>query len=135
MDNKVTMTIWVVRRSAFSIQCGGLERLWVHFTKPIYLFSKPMTSKDRDTPCGDILESEGLYDKYGWVERNEKLWVRPVSVGNWIGYDNPISHHIWDKLKEHFHNEPFENWHDIEKEGRSKPEDFLLELEIEISLK
>jgi hypothetical protein len=132
--NPVSISIWVVRNSAFSIQCGGLERLFVYFTKPVYVFTKPMTSKQRDTPFGDILESEGLYDKYGWIEPNEKTWVKPVSVGNWLGYENEVSELIWEKLKEHFHNEPFENWHVIEKEGRSKIEDFCLELKIVISL-
>jgi hypothetical protein len=131
--NPASIPIWIVRNSAFSIQCGGLERLFVYFTKPVYVFSKPMTSKQRDTPFGDILESEGLYDKYGWIEPNEKTWVKSVSVGNWIGYENEISELIWEKLKEHFHNEPFENWHIIEKEGRSKIEDFCLELNIKIS--
>jgi hypothetical protein len=132
--NPVSISIWVVRNSAFSIQCGGLERLFVYFTKPVYVFTKPMTSKQRDTPFGDILESEGLYDKYGWIEPNEKTWVKPLSVGNWLGYENEVSELIWEKLKEHFHNEPFENWHVIEKEGRSKIEDFCLELKILISL-
>lgn len=134
VSGSALLTVWVVRHSAFSVQCGGLERLFIHFTKPLYVFSKPLTSKQRDTPFGDILESEGLYDKYGWIEPNEKTWVRRVSVGNWIGYENPISEYIWEKLQEHFHNEPFENWHIIENEGRSKIEDFCLELKVRVSL-
>jgi len=127
------LTVWIVRNSAFSIQCGGLERLFVYFTKPVYVFTKPMTSKQRDSPFGDILENEGLYDKYGWIEPNEKTWVKRVSVGNWIGYENEISEYIWEKLKEHFHYEPFENWHILEKEGKSNIEDFLLELQVSVS--
>ena len=128
------LTVWVVRNSAFSIQCGGLERLFVYFTKPIYVFAKPMTSKERDSPFGYIYESEGLYLKYGWIESNRKMWVQPVSVGNWIGYENEISKYIWEKLSEHFHNEPFEDWHIVEKEGRSNIEDFILELQLSVSL-
>ncbi len=134
VSGSALLTIWVVRNSAFSIQCGGLERLFIHFTKPTYVFSKPMTSKQRDTPFGDISEKEGLYDKYGWIEQYEKTWVKRVSVGNFIGYENEVSEYIWKKLKEHFHNEPFENWHIVEKEGRSNIEDFLLELKVSVSL-
>ena len=134
VGGSTSLTVWVVRNSAFSIQCGGLERLFIHFTKPLYVFSKTLTSKQRDTPLGYIPESEGLYDKYGWIEPNAKTWVKNVSVGNWIGYENPISEYIWEKLKEHFHNEPFEKWHTIEKEGRSKIEDFCLELNLSIFL-
>ena len=128
------LTVWVVRNSAFSIQCGGLERLFVYFTKPVYVFAKVLTSKQRDTPFGEISEKEGLYDKYGWIEHDPKTWVTKLSVGNWLGYDNPISDFIWEKLKEHFHNEPFLNWHIIEKEGRSKIEDFCLEIKITVDL-
>lgn len=134
MINNNSITVWVVRHSAFSIQCGGLERVFVHFTKPTYVFTKPLTSKQRETPFGDILESEGLYDRFGWIETEKKTWVERVSVGNWIGYNNEISEYIWEKLKEHFHNEPLENWDTIEKDGRSKIEDFCLELNISLSL-
>lgn len=134
VSGSALLKIWIVRNSAFSIQCGGLERLFVYFTKPVYVFSKPMTSKQRDTPFGDILESEGMYDKYGWIEPNKKTWVERVSVGNWIGYENDISEYIWEKLKEHFHYEPFENWHILEKDGKSNIEDFLLELQVSVSL-
>jgi hypothetical protein len=134
VSGSALLRIWIIRNSAFSIQCGGLERLFVCFTKPVYVFSKPMTSKQRDTPFGDILESEGLYDKYGWIEPSEKTWVKRVSVGNWIGYENEVSEYIWEKLKEHFHYEPFENWHILEKEGKSNIEDFLLELQVSVSL-
>jgi hypothetical protein len=131
--NPASISIWVVRNSAFSIQCGGLERLFIHFSKPTYMFAK-LSEEDRDTPFGYINESEGMFRKIGWVEEKEKTWVKPVSVGNWLGYENEVSELIWEKLKEHFHNEPFENWHVIEKEGRSKIEDFCLELNIVISL-
>ena len=134
-NNSSLLTVWVVRNSAFSIQCGGLERLFVYFTKPIYMFTKPLNSKQRDTPFGYISEKEGLYEKYGWVEPNKKTWVQKQSVGNLIGYDNEVSDFIWKKLQEHFHNEPFENWHIVEKEGRSKIEDFCLELKISVSLR
>jgi hypothetical protein len=129
----VELPIWVVRSEAFSIQCGGLERLFIYFTKPTYVYQK-MTENDRDIPFGYITESNGLFRRIGWIEPSEKMWVKPISVGNWFGYENEISENIWEKLKEHFHNEPFDNWHNVEREGRSKVEDFCLELNISISL-
>lgn len=130
---KAKIKVWIVRSSAISVQIGGLERIFVHFTKPEYVFVK-YTEKDRDTPFGEITEKEGLYSRYGWIEPNRKLWVNHLSVGKWIGYENELSDFIWKKLKEHFHNEPIDNWHTLEKEGKSNIEDFLIEMEISISI-
>lgn len=125
--------IWIVRRGAMSIQFGGLERLFVHFTKPEFVYKK-YTKRDRDTPFGEITEMEGLYAQYGWIEPNQKLWLPSLSVGKWLGYENEVSDFIWHKLKEHFHNEPIDNWKKLEDEGKSNIEDFLLEMEISISI-
>lgn len=127
------MKIWITRNSAFSLQCGGLERCWVHFSKPSYVYEK-LTEKERDLPFGDILESEGMFRKIGWKEFSGKTWVPSLSVGNWLGYDSPISYFIWDKIQEHFLNAPFDTWHEMERAGTVKLEDFCLEMEISISL-
>jgi hypothetical protein len=124
---------WVVRQSAFSIQCGGLERLFIHFSKPEY-YCVLLTDKDRDLPFGDISVQEGIFKRVGWLSNNNKTWIQPLSVGNWIGYDNPVSDFIWDKLKEHFKNESFDKWHFLEQSGECKVEDFLIEIELSISL-
>ena len=124
---------WIVRDTAFSIQCGGLERLKVHFTKPEYFYIK-LTDKQRDTPFGYVSDREGLFYKVGWSEPDAKSMLPSISLGQFIGYDNEISHFVWDKLVEHFHNEPFDNWHIVEREGRSRIEDFCLELNISISI-
>lgn len=126
------MKIWIIRDSAFSIQCGGLERLFIHFAKPEYLLSK-LTEEDRDTPFGTITEQEGLYRRKGW-ESQQKMWVNAQSVGNWLGYENEVGDYIWKQLYKHFHNKPFDEWHELEKQGLSKIEDFCLEMEIDISL-
>lgn len=135
MENKndVTIPIWVTRSSAFQIQVGGLERLTIHFTKPEFVLVK-LEDNDRDLPFGTISVQEGLYVRAGWEERIPKYRTGSVSVGKWIGYDNPIAHHIWDRVCEHFHHAPFETWAELEKSGDSKREDFLLEMEISISL-
>jgi len=131
-DEDPVLTCWVTRGSAFSIQCGGLERLSIWFSKPIYYYEK-YSERERDNLFGYIGEEQGLYRKSGW-HSNDKTWVTKQSVGNWIGYDNKLSQYIWKKLCEHFHNEDFDEWHNIEKEGRSNVEDFCLEIKISISL-
>lgn len=132
------MKIWVTRQSAGSIMFGGLERLRVHFSKPVYLI-EPLTEKDRDIPFSCRYdESRGFYKNYGWTEQHNSL--PNLSVGKWLGYcedDNPereLTIFIWEKLCEHFHNEPFDNWPDLEKEGRAKIEEFLLEININLVL-
>ena len=130
--SELKIKAWVVRQSAFSIQCGGLERLFIHFAQPTYYYEK-YSEKERDTPFGDITEQEGLFKKVGW-HSNPKMWVQEQSVGNWLGYDNGVSDYIWNKLCEHFLNAPFDTWHELEKEGKCKVEDFCLEIELKISI-
>ena len=97
--------VWITRQNAFSIQCGGLERCTVHFSKPSYCFQK-LTEQERDTPFGYISDSEGLFRRVGWVEFEKKSLMSSLSVGQWIGYDSDLSYHIWEKLGEHFKNKP-----------------------------
>lgn len=127
-----SLKAWVVRSSAFSIQFGGLERLFIHFSKPKYYYEK-LSDADRDGPFYDISIQQGLFRKAGWYETH-KTWVNTQSVGNWIGYDNPVSDFIWSELTKHFLNEPFDNWHILEKEGKCNIEDFCLEIDLCISL-
>ena len=130
--NKTCIKAWVVRSSAFSIQCGGLERLFIHFSKPVFYYEK-FTEKDRDVPIGDISIQEGLFKKAGWYETH-KTWVNTQSVGSWIGYDNPISNFIWGELCKHFLNAPFDDWDALEKDGKCNIEDFCLEIELSMTL-
>lgn len=129
------MKIWITRDTAGSIYSGGLERLRVHFRKPVYLI-EPFTERERDTAFGYYSESRGWYKYFGWHSD-----VLPtLSVGKWIGYaedDNPekgLALFIWSELEKHFHNEPFEKWQQVEKEGRAKVEEFLLEIDIQLLL-
>lgn len=127
------MRIWITRDTAGSVLAGGLERLRVHFSKPVYLI-EPLTERDRDYAFGYYSESRGFYKKYGWHSEG----LPTLSVGKWIGYgeeDNPekeLAIFIWDKVHEHFHNEPFESWPIVEKEGRANIEEFLLEIDVSI---
>lgn len=97
-----------------------------------------LDEKKKDTPFGFIGDDQGMYAKFGWYA-NHKFMVNQLSVGNWLGYGDgehaEITNFIWSKLKEHFLNEPFDIWHDLEKEGKVKQQDFLLEMEINITLK
>jgi len=127
------MKIWITRDTAGSIYAGGLERLQVHFRKPVYLI-EPITEKDN--PFGHYSETRGFYRNYGW--HSEGMPV--LSVGKWIGYgddDNPekdLALFIWNKVNEHFLNEPFDKWFFLEREGRVKIEEFLLEIDINLIL-
>lgn len=127
------MKIWITRDTAGSVLSGGLERLHVHFRKPVYLLE---LTTDRDNPFGYYCESHGYYKKFGWHSDG----MPTLSVGKWIGYgedDNPekeLALFIWNEVHEHFHNEPFDSWPVVEREGRAKIEDFLLEIDIQLSL-
>lgn len=127
------MKIWITRRSAFGIQCGGLERLDVWFTKPVYMLVY-MTDKDRDNPFEDLTDKNGCYKKYGWYEPSPKTWVTKLSLGNWLGYNEEVGDYVWTELCKHFNNEPIENWDNLEKSGKCNIKDFILELDVEVKL-
>ena len=130
------MKIWITRHSAFGIQVGGLERLDVWFSKPEFHLIK-LEEKDRDMPFGDFVGfDQGLYRRAGWEESERKI-ERGISFGKvfrYVGESEPNSlfaEMVWQKLEEHFLNQPFNDWDKLEKEGKCKVEDFLLEIEIE----
>lgn len=129
------MKVWITRHCAGSIRVGGLERLDVHFREPKWLI-EPFTEKTRALPWGRHHETHGDYKYFGWYSHN----LPKLSVGKWIGYcddDNPekeIALFIWNKLCEHFFNAPFAEWEEIEKQGRAKEEDFLLEIDLKITI-
>jgi len=132
VSGSVLLKCWIVRNSASCIQFGGLQRLFVHFAKPRFNYRKARMETG-DNPFCESTEKCGLYVEAGW-EHTAKMWVAPLSVGNWIGYDNEISTFIWEKLCEHFKNEPFENWEQLERNGEVNQEDFCLEVEMSVSL-
>lgn len=123
------MKIWITRDSAFSIQCGGLERLRVWFKKPKFFLIK-LEEKDRDLPFDYIGIDEGIYSKYGWEVDGEVSFSFGKVFGYIKGENKELAIIVFNKLKEHFLNEDLEKWDILEKEGKSKIEDFLLEIEI-----
>jgi hypothetical protein len=130
------MTIWITRDSAGSINSGGLERLRVHFRKPVYLVEPLPKEWLKDDALFEYHQSRGPYRFFGWYSEG----FPTLSVGKWIGYgesDNPekeLALYIWGKLCEHFQNADFMDWMRLEKEGHCKVQDFLLEIEINLSI-
>jgi hypothetical protein len=132
------MKIWITRSNAFSIQCGGLQRLHVWFSKPHYVLV-PYEEKDRDTPFGYWSDSHGFYREHGWETLDKRNQV--LSFGDYFGYtdeneDNEeLATFIWNKVQEHFKNRHWDDWWEMEKSGEIHKKDFLLEIDIEIKIK
>ena len=132
------MKIWITRQSAGSLHAGGLERCSVWFTKPVYLFACWDKYHLLDLPF-ESDESRGL-GIYGWhiPGRGEP---KSISFGTVFGYSEDHNEYkwfadlVWDKLKEHFNNTEFPlGWLNEERAGRSKEQDFILELDIKITI-
>lgn len=133
------MKIWVTRQSAGSIYAGGLERLTVHFIKPVWMEIE-YPAEARDLPFGHYGEDHGFYKHYGWVEIDQKYGIRNLSVGSWLGYsdeDNPdreAALFIWNRLCEHFNNANFRDWEKLENAGVVRRKDFLLEIDLKLTI-
>jgi hypothetical protein len=134
------MKIYITRKSASSIYSRGLEALQVWFRKPHFQllrygdgFSEHDSEKDGYGLHGMWQHryevAYGPYQKYvcfsemfGFIDREDKT-------------QNKISTYVWEKLREHFHYEEFEEWEKLEALGKSKLEEFYLELNIDIFAK
>lgn len=133
------MKIWITRSTAFSIQCGGLERLFVWFREPRYVEKWDL----RGMPPTDIFDEEspraGIRVSSGWeVPHGGTTWINGcVSFGKLFGYEGEIPDLVWSKLEKHFGNKPFDTWHEYERENPKScnVSIFLLEIEIDIKLK
>lgn len=130
------MKIWITRLSANEILFGGLERLQVHFSKPEYHLVV-YEERNRDTPFGYLTESHGYFMNYGWIPKSDK--IRSVSFGKFFGYcdeedeNKELAKYVWEKVREHFLDVPFgEEWVELEKSGKSKVTDFLIEINLTI---
>jgi hypothetical protein len=135
------MKIWITRSSAFSIQCGGLERLFVWFRKPVWV-AEWRDASSYDSPFDDPTDLVGKRVANWEVRESNSSWISTsLSFGKMFGYgdrkeegENEIAKYVWSKLEEHFKNEPFDDWHEVEKRGDAKKQDFILEIEINIKL-
>lgn len=135
------MKIWITRRSAFSIQCGGLERLNVWFRKPSWV-NEWRDRASYDLPFGQESELNGARISE-WEVRcdNSSGIARSMSFGKLFGYndresegENSLAEFVWHKVCEHFDQANFDKWHELENSGNDKYQisKFLLEIDLDI---
>ena len=126
------MKIWLTRDREFSLSSGGLERVRVWFTKPVWVERKICM----DSPFS--YEDQGCIEEAHWeVCAPGRLERSPSSFGGVFGYGSgehgDFARFVWGKVYEHFQNKPMSEWEQLEKEGKSNVKDFLLEFEISFS--
>lgn len=100
-----------------------------------------MTKEERDDlPFGVVHDSEGgCFAKVGWYvdSRNSVGVSQSLSFGKVFGYcdeenaNKELADYVWQKLCDHFHNRPFDEWDKV----NVNQEDFLLEIDLEIKIK
>jgi hypothetical protein len=102
-----------------------------------------MEEKDRDMPFGDLLESEVPYYRVGGWRSDNNTHSHSIRYNFLFGYpsdceegsnEQVLGDYVWDKLAEHFLHQPFRDWEDVEKAGKAKIKDFLLEVDLDIKL-
>jgi len=130
--------IWCTYDLAGSLHAGGLERVRVWFSKPEYHFVKNTRDwEDEDLPFGDENgQRDGCQRKLGWRAADHERGERDsLSFGKVFGYGEGIPTVVWGALVQHFGDPELRHWSDIEKAGKARAEDFLLELEVEMEVK
>jgi len=134
METKIKL--YVTYYSAGSLHAGGLERCDVWFDKPIFVYIKNTRDwEDEDIPFGTDSQKQGV-QKYGWEHdrMNSGTEYKKVSFGKVFGYECGLSDYVWKKLIEHFGDPELRHWADIEKSGKSQPQDFCLELNLKLNI-
>lgn len=141
------MKIWITRGSTGELHSRGLERCFVWFDKPIYSFFHMSDEEINDSPFPINLK-RGM-GKLGWINNPYSRGCHgKVSFGDLFGYGAEhegealhlnhipgLSEYVWDKLEEHYGKTKFPiGWHEYEKEGKCRQEDFLLEIELNITI-
>jgi len=135
MNKTFQQRIWLTYESAGALHAGGLERVSVWFEKPDYYYMKNTKDwEDQDLPFGyETGQREGCQQPVGWwgslIGRGEK---NSVSFGKVFGYGDGFASMVWDKLCKHFDSDNLRIWSDIEKEGKALPENFCLEVYLNI---
>jgi hypothetical protein len=135
------MKIWITRDSTGSIHSGGLERLRVWFTKPVFYFNNLTLEECETLPFGYPDGRDG-FGRIGWRAEGHKTIISDLSFGKLFGYGSELENghvpglaeYVWSKLNEHYGNTKFPTeWYKYEKDGFCKIEDFLLEIDLSIS--
>jgi hypothetical protein len=137
------MKIWITRKSASSLQFGGLERLEVWFQEPVYYYQryKPYP----DSPFSDgPLHYLGIRDD-GWGVGSGPF-QHCVPFSKMFGYadtefekQDAFTDWVWNELTKHFDNADFHDWHELERKNPEKyhKRKFLLHavFDLDMSLK
>lgn len=136
------MKIWVTRESTGSLHAGGLERCRVWFTKPVFKYYDKRSAEEQDKDCPFYINPmEGL-GNWGWSPSYERGCWDNISFGELFGYGEKhdpghvegLSEYVWQKLNEHYGNTEFPHgWYEYEKQGKCRQEDFLLEIDLNIT--
>lgn len=139
------MKIWITRDSTGSLHAGGLDRLTVWFSKPIYVFEAIKASElDEEIPWG-FSGKEGCRT-IGWIyDSRARGCSATARFADMFGYGFPedrdvvkgLPDYVWDKLNEHYGNTEFvHGWYEYEKSHpECNVENFLLEIDLEVIFK
>lgn len=147
------MKIWVTRQSASSLHSGGLERCQVWWKKPYYTYYSLDTLEVQSDKIPWGIDPKTGLGEFGWQNNpyidhiNVVKSTGYVSFGEFFGYGNKtedkynynyvegLADYVWDELHKHFNNTSFPHgWLEQEKEGKSKIEDFILEIDLTVKL-
>ena len=131
------MKIWLTYENAGSLHGGGLERVYVWFSQPVYTFIKTTRDwEDEDLPFGQENGQREGVQRHGWRcldgERGE---MNSLSFGKVFGYGDGFPMEVWKKLEEHFGSTNLREWSTIEEQKKVRTENFLLEVEFDIDVK
>lgn len=128
------MKIWVTYNSVFGLQCGGLERVWVHFSKPQYV-ERWRPPREDETPFGTLSDMNGRLDA-GW-QPVSGYGLHALSFGKLFGYgdressEDDLVDFVWSHLCAHFQDKDLRDWDKVPVTPRS----FILELDLNISIR
>lgn len=130
------MKIYITRKPASAIYSRGLEAIQVWLRKPAYAILRWGDSPFSDTdhlPYGmhgmwqcDYHVAYGPYQNY--IPFSELFGFADDKNEN----RSKIAEEVWLKVCEHFHNEDFDKWEKLEADGKSKLQDFYIEMDIDI---
>lgn len=138
MENREhVVKAWVTYSTAGSLHSGGLTNCELWFSKPMFFHATEFVEiNEDDLPFGyDYKKRDGYQHRMGWYcQFNERGECGSVSVGKVLGYEGEISIYIWNKLCSHFGSDKLYEWMNKEREDGVRSEDFLLEIELRVSL-
>jgi hypothetical protein len=130
------MKIWVTIPSAAALYSRGMQFVNVWFYKPKFFFH---LMREEDYPFSDNVRLFGLRRR-GWQVTVPGQIQQEISAGDLFGYmdrgaeQDVIVRFIWDAIEKHFNNTHPKEWEELERTGKCKQEDFLLEIQLKIEM-